>query len=574
MSLGLMLPALGAIECFAQTGAWFYCPLTSLGEQHALTYGLPMVQVAGLIRRLAPVDLLTAWNLASLLVLYVAGLGSQGFLRAIGVNVWLAVAGSILFLALPIVFAKSGYPLMLWGFALLPAVLWAQLVAWRLHNHVFAFALLAVVFSLALFQEPYSLVMALTFGGWLAIAQLLTAARASWPSKVLRVLVWLAAALLAVFLYRQYIPGGADYAVMPMDYFRGQGIDLLAFLSRNPALYALGPLWGVGALEPALFYTDGEMTAHSYLGLGLAMGLLGFVILVRPWRNTLHMVLLVSVVAAFLMALGPSLKIASVAEDRVADAPVTFDTYRMPAEAAVVGLPHAFVYEIAPFSNMRSVSRWYLLVAIGLVAMLMLFFQELTGRGRPGNAVAITLLLWVAAEYFPDFSHRLALSEGFSNAFRQLDSAAIEELSTLVSPGERVVFVAGDRYGNEFFSTYLCARAGCRTFNVSGDKPRRLAVASWPEALRERLTQSASAAQRAQLLNEVDFDVLVVPHFHMRWDSYTWPPADERRAELRAVAESYHALEGFEVVSGNWFTTVRTMSAERHSDKQQPWQAK
>jgi len=560
MGMGLMLPVLGFIECLSEAEAWLYCPLASLGEPHARSYGLPVAQLAASIRRFGSVELLAAWNLASLIVLYIAGLGAQGFLRAMKVDYRVAVPASMLFLGLPVVFAKTGYPLMLWGFALLPAVLWAQLIGWQWKSHLAAFSLLAFVLTLAMFQEPYSLVMALTFGGWLAIGNLVVGGpeRPGLVHRVVRALVWVAAAVSAVLLYQFYIPGGADYQTMPIEYFRGQGIDLIALIARNPDLYALGPIWGVGGLERVLYFTDGEMTAHSYLGAGLLIGLIGFLALLRPWRRLLHAVLLVSVVGAIVMALGPSLKINSTAQDRLPDDPITFDSYLMPAETAVTGLPHAFLYDVTPFSKMRSVSRWYLLVALGLVTMLSLFVQALGTRGRFGLAAAVALSAWVVVEYWPNVDKQQALGGAFGNSYRQLEAEAVGELSELLRPEERVAFISGERYRNEYFTTFLCARAACTTFNVSGDKPREIAIASWPEDMRRTLARPSEAKERAALLDRGYFDVLVVPHFDLRWNSYAWPPSEEQRLAMKSWADAYRDLDGIEVTGGRWFTTIRS----------------
>ena len=562
MSLGLTLPALGTIECLARSGAWLYCPLASEGERHATSYGLPFVQLASLIHRAGELPLVVSWNLTGLLVLYVAGLGTQAFLRAMGVSMGLAVLGSLLFLALPVVYAKTEYPLMLWGFALTPLLLWVQHRAWQFERHWSAFLLLVVALTIGLFQEPYSLVMALTFGGWLALVRWWTAGRSGIGFALARTAVWLLACLFAASLYRLYIPGGAEYSVMPLDYFRGQGVDLVALLAREPQLYWLGPLWGVGRLPPALYFTDGEMTAHSYLGLALALGLIGFLLLGRFWRRGRETVLVLTLLAAFLMALGPSLKINSVADGRQPDEPVTMQTYLMPAEAAVVGLPHQFVYELPPFSYMRSVSRWYLLVALVLVTLLMLFVQSLARQSRLGLALAAVLLALAALEHWPNVSHRQALSGIFGQLYGKIEDDLVAELEQLLDPGERVVFLGGERLTNEFFSTFLCARAGCRTFNASTDKAHKIAMASWPDRMRRRLERPAEAVERAELLGRGYFDALVLSHFDLRWDSYSWPPPESRRETMLATwVAPYRQLEGVEIVSGEWFSVVRPAPA-------------
>ena len=564
MSLALMLPALGTVECLASTGTWLYCPSASVGERHATSYGLPVVQLASLIHRSGWFPLVVSWNLSGLILLYLAGLSAQAFLRAMGLPAALAVFGSLLFLALPVVAAKNEYPLMLWGFALLPLLLWAQYQAWQLNSHAAAFALLAVALIFGLFQEPYSLVMALTFGGWLALARLVGGGRQGLQFALIRTGLWLTACLLAVFLYRLYIPGGADYHSMTIDFFRGQGIDLIALIARDPQLYWLGPFWGVGRLAPALFFTDGEMTAHSYLGLGLLLGLIVFFFSKPLWQSERRIVLLLTLLGAFLMALGPSLKINSVAEGRSPDDPVTMQTYLMPADAAVVALPHQSVYELAPFSYMRSVSRWYLLVSLMLVTMLLLGVQELGRRGPVQLVLAALLLAGVALEHWPNTSHRMALSGIFGQLYRQMDRDLVEELGHLVGPDERIVFLGGERLVNEFFSTFLCARSGCKTYNASTDKAFKIAVASWPDEMRARLVRPAEPAARAELLERGHFDALVLSHFDLRWDSYSWPPPQERREGMfEQWVRPYLELDSVEVEVGEWFSVVRPVSRSR-----------
>jgi len=558
MSLGLMFPALGVVECLASTGTWLYCPLASLGERHATSYGLPMIQFVSLVHRIGWFPLPVSWNLSGLLVLYLAGLGAQAFFRAMGVSAALAVLGSILFLALPVVWAKNNYPLMLWGFALLPLLLWTQYKAWQLNSHLAAFALLIAALTLGLFQEPYSLVMALTFGGWLALVKLTGSGLQGLRFALVRTGLWVVACLVAVWLYRLYIPGGADYPTMPLDFFRGQGIDLIALIARDPQLYWLGPLWGVGQLTPVLFFTDGEMTAHSYLGLGLLLGLIIFLFSDVVWRSQRRTVLILTLLGAFVMALGPSLKVNSTAADRSADDPITMQTYLMPAEAAVMDLPHQFVYELPPFNAMRSVSRWYLLVALMLVTMLMLGVQSFQSRGPVQLILAALLLLGVALEHWPNIAHRTALTGIFGNLYRQIENDLVEELQQMLRPEERVVFVGGERLNNEFFSTFLCARVGCSTYNASTDKAFAIALASWPDEMRDRLLRPAEPAARADLLQREYFDALVLSHFDLRWDSYSWPPPSEQReVMLEQWVSPYLELESVNVDVGHWFSVIR-----------------
>ncbi len=558
ISLGLMLPALGAVECLASTGTWLYCPLASEGERHATSYGLPVVQLASLVHRSGLFPLAVSWNITGFLLLYLAGVGTQGFLRSMGIGGFVSLIGSILFLALPIVSAKGGYPLLMWGFALLPMLLWAQFGAWQLKSHIFAFLIFSVALTLGLFQEPYSLVMALTFGGWLAVVRIMADGGSGLRFTIPRTTTWLLACLLAILLYRAYVPGGADYAVMPMDFFRGQGIDLIALVARDPQLFWLGPIFGVGALTPALYFTDGEMTAHSYIGLALVLGVVIFLLTQRFWRDARQIVLLLTFLGASLMALGPSLKINSIADGRSADDPITMQTYLMPPEAAVISLPHQFVYEFPPFRYMRSVSRWYLLAALMLVTLLALSVEALWRRAFWGRGFAVLLVSMALLEHWPNITHRMALTEVFGRLYAEMERDLIGELEGKLAEGETVVFLGGDRLSNEFFSTWLCARVSCNTFNASTDKARKIAMASWPEVMRSRLDRSSSAAERAELLVNGYFDVLVLSHFDLRWDSYSWPPPANRREHMYETwVRPYRGLENVAVDVGEWFSVVR-----------------
>lgn len=47
------------------------------------------------------------------------------------------------------------------------------------------------------------------------------------------VIIFIAINAFTVYLYKLYIPGGATYAVMNLDFFRGQGIDFARFLTPS-----------------------------------------------------------------------------------------------------------------------------------------------------------------------------------------------------------------------------------------------------------------------------------------------------------------------------------------------------
>ena len=560
LSLALMLPTLGTIECLADTGHLLYCPLASAGSDHAISYGLPFVVLASAVMRLASLEPLLAYQLTGLGVLGLAGWGVQGLFRALGARPAWACIGALLFLSLPIVYAKSGYPLMMWGFALMPLVLWAQVAGFRCERAWLSGVLFVVPLTLALFQEPYSFVMALTFGGWWLLTQPLNWPHIRWGRALIRSVLWVGSVAVAVALYQRYLPEGTLTDPMPLDFFRGQGIDVIAFMARHPDLFLLGPLWGVGALEPWAFFTDGEMTAHSYFGLTLLITLSLFVVWFKWWREQPALAVVLTLVGALAMALGPSLKV----NDRIAveaNGPPEVSQYMMPPEQTTLTLPHHILYTWPPFKHMRSVSRWYLMVALMAVLMAVWVVQRLAqtpGWGRPA-AVALGVLALV--EYAPNVDNRLARASIFGAQYDRLETELIGELRSLVGGESGVMFVSGERLKNEYFTTYLCARVGCTTFNASTDKALEAAIARWPEARREAIMTAASARARATLLHTDTIQALIIPHFDMRWNSYTWPPDEAtRQTMIETWVRPYRALDCALVTTGTWFSVIRAAS--------------
>ena len=570
LSLALMLPTLGTIECLGTTPALVHCPLASMGSEHAISYGLPFALIASAVMRAAGVEPLIAYQLTGLATLGLAGWGAQGFFRALGARAIWAFFGALLFLALPIVCAKSGYPLMMWGFALLPSVLWAQILGFRSPRLDLSALLFSAPLTLALFQEPYSFVMALTFGGWWLLTQPLQWPDIHWGRAALRSLIWIASVVLAVSLYQSYIPEGTLTPPMSMDFFRGQGIDLIALIARNPELYWFGPLWGVGALPPWAFFTDGEMTAHSYFGLTLVITGVIFVTRLPWWRDSRGWAVALTFTGAVLMALGPSLKI----NDRIElthEGPPKVSQYSMPADKATQTLPHFILYTWPPFHHMRSVSRWYLLVSLMAIVMAVWALQHLSRRpgwGRPATLALVTLAL---IEHAPNVPHRLALADTFAQQHQRLEGDLIEELEGVIGGETGVLFISGERLTNEYFTTYLCARIGCQTFNASTDKALAAAVSRWPEPRREAVMTRVPARARARLLFDDAVQALVIPHFDMRWNSYTWPPDEAtRQAMIDQWVRPYQRLDCVSVAQGVWFSVVRATSLPCASGRPDP----
>jgi uncharacterized membrane protein len=374
---------------------------------------------------------------------------------------------------------------------------------------------------------------------------------------------WVIAVGTAVAIYKLYVPGGANYYVMPMDFFRAQGVDLIALIGRAPALYWLDVPWGIKNLEPLNFYTYGEAVRHSYLGLGLLIGIALALLALRRNRDVRISALALVAATAFLLALGPSLKINSQRHE-VVDPQAGPSSYSMPANAAVMELPDAFLYSLPPLNNMREVSRWYLLFAfcaVSLTAVGLTWLSRLPGKRR---VLVLALAVWIALEYAPNYSAKWTAAANASNNFSAFNTDAVSDLANLVAPGERVVFFGQGGPKNEYLSLYLCAMVQCSTYNAVGDKNLELARAQWPPTIRQMFDGRTSVPARSALFEDGLcsglLDAVVLAGFDMRWDSYQW--ARSKPMNPKQIAEQlYVPISDLEVDEGRYFTVLRLGSA-------------
>jgi hypothetical protein len=361
--------------------------------------------------------------------------------------------------------------------------------------------------------------------------------------------------------YKLYIPGGADFDVMPLDFLRGQGIDLIAFFARPTRLFWLDLPWGVRDLDPSKFFSGGQSVKHSYLGIGLIVGMGVFFFCTRFWSSPRLMALPLIAVCALLLSLGPSLKANSQRNSEIAD-PRDVHNQLMPPEFAVAEMPYAFVYRVMPIKYMRSVGRWHLLSMLCAVAMAAIGLSCISRKNTASAVVATLLVAWIALEYAPDYAARAAGAAKAKASFKRFNSTAVAELNDLLKPSERVVFLGKGNIKNEYMSLYLCAQVGCRTFNAPGDKSLEIARRSWPQPLQKALNRrrpvEEQAALLANLLRSNLVDAVVLANFDLRWDSYGWKPSPVTVAATSDhLLSPYAALTDLYISKGIYFSVVR-----------------
>ena len=558
-SLAIMFTALGNINCLTKMELCTPCAFVGLPLGGYMPFGLSYAYVSSIIQIISKVSVVNAYNLTGLLFLFLGWVGVFLTIRSFGGNRFFSFAGGFLFLFMPIVWAKSGYVFMMWAFASLPFFIWLDLFYFQTKRLFVGFPLVLLSKIFLIFLEPYTFVMASMFTGVIMLYEAIKAIRGkSMIYKQVAKICFLALTpVIAYLLYKNYIPEGANYAVMPLDFFRGQGIDIVAFFNRPDQMYNFRHFWPVSIPDPKLFYSDGESVNHVYFGIGLLL-VVPLLFFFRRLVTLKHWLFLTVGIITLFLSLGPSLKINDHRHlDQTSMDSYSYEDYLMPEASATLSLPHAFLYKIPPIKYMRSVSRWFLPTVMVFVVLLMVLLTLLWNRGWRGRIIAVLFTVLIVSEYTPSYSHRLEQVNYSTSCFNAFNSTALAGFREGVKQEDLVFFIQLGGLSNGYFSTYLCADVECRSYNVSSDKAVDLSMKQWPAELQEVSISPKIDAMIALLKTKV-VTVFVFPHFDMRWDSYSWPPDEDTKSRFAGFARQFDNGKGEIVFQSNeWFSFLR-----------------
>lgn len=515
---------LGIVECFARqgpVGGWL-CQSMGFPAGYHVAFGLPVLFLKGMVVRATGLASLTSDTIVDAVFLGVGLVGAIALLRHLGLGRWLALLGTYLYLSSPVIYAQGGYGALRIGFVLVPAYVWldqrlrSALVTnrdstwevWGLGAAVVA----ARVF--ALFTDGYSFVMSTMLSGALLVPWMWRLLRASRFRPALEGgAAFVVSALVASAGYTAYFPGGDTFAVMEVDVFRGQGVDLYALLV--PSYFFLLPVHAGWAhdLVPWQAYTDGPPIYHTYLGLSLLAGAALVPLFWSRGRYIGRDLLAVAAVGAvaFVLSLGPSLKVADFREPGVFDMSNPYQNYVMPAEAATMNLGTARIYRHVPGINvMRALYRWHVLVRLALIAIALVGIQSWLRAGRH-PLVVWTLCCVALLELFPNVGVMTAAGLNARRMLDRFDSDLVEPLTASLRPGDRVLLQPCllDTPRNDWMASYVCGRTGSRCYNAGGDKAIVAAARAWPPEVLQVMTGRPGTLGNIERLfdrDELDLD--------------------------------------------------------------------
>ncbi|MBU0647915.1 GtrA family protein, partial [Patescibacteria group bacterium] len=242
-------------DCILNHGVFNLSPCFNYGYPHGYPFliGLPLIYVSAAISRIFSVSSYLSNVIAGIIVLVVSNLSIIALFKKFKIKTWLAVIFAFIWLASTILYKQTGYIYVMYGFILLPFYILInylffttsqttkkQLITWSL--------ILLLVRVFAMFTDGYSFIISLLASGFLWLAFVIKEYKNTKKVIYYTIIIGIAN-LIPVFLYKIYTDMLGNFSVMPIDFFRAQGVDLISlFVPSNAYWWAdllnVGPIWG------------------------------------------------------------------------------------------------------------------------------------------------------------------------------------------------------------------------------------------------------------------------------------------------------------------------------------------
>lgn len=519
------------------------------GGYGLLTNG-PLLLFGGFLAGIPGVSAETAAGLANGCVVTVALAGGYGLARRLGAARAISLWAITLYLISPTLLGMNGFPGTYGGFQLLPFYALADVLLLRqIEQGGRKLALAVIAYTLvrtgALFMDGYSFVIStlVTACIWLTWAWKTGKGNRIWLAGGMM----LVANVIAYGVYDAYIPG--IYPANPPGIFRSMGLDLVTLV--RPTDFEWFTHIGGFAWNPSHLWGDGTNARFNYIGFAsIILAVLGFALArhspatvpaAKPADTSnrrLALALALAGTVAFILSLGPALKINSRKAVANTGTGVTYQSYLMPQKQAVVEFPwDSLFWKLPGLKSMRATYRWFAVTRLALLMLAGIGLQQLLSRRRWWALLAVLLGIIATIELIPNFSAQLAAYRAGQSQLRAASNAVGGELRALTKRGQHVFFLNYEGENNDFMVNYFAPAAKLYAFNAGGDKDSYFAMLAWPSDLLAlaRPRPTPTAVYRALKAGVVD--AVLVPFFDLRWSAYSWPPTPG----LRAAIEKYFA---------------------------------
>lgn len=536
--------------------------------------GLPFTYLSAIISVILNTDAYLSNTITGILFLLTAYLFMFYLLKKLGANDYISIFSSYLFLTLSICYGQVGYGTMMYAFILLPFCI--------LIDYLFFSSLLSdnfdkykiVIFYLIyplekifiLFLDGYAFMISSLASFFILAAFIIKyfQSRSGRDSSIFtnRLFIGVSsvifANILAVGLYKLYVPGGASYSVAPVDFFRAQGIDLISLFVPSEGYYFLDLLDLTRKWNALAYYGDGSNIGSNYPGYSVLFMFFSF-FLVKVKRHVFTKAILIAGFAAFLLSLGPSIKINDTKKDVSNKTTISYSDYLMPENEATLNLHTGFMYQYIPgIKNMRAVQRWMLLFMFSLIVASAFFLTYLVDNKRYVWVVFLCILAMM--ELQPDlYSMHKRYISNYGQA-KEFDMVLIS-MKKYLEPKEKVFYLSDQ---NDYLANYMSAKLNIMSYNLSGDKNIELSSKFWPASIKKMREYKEVNENLYYAMSNGILDTLVIPFFDLRWHSYYWPPSDADRLKIKQEKLSVFDINDARFIyqEEEWFGVVEIVPKE------------
>lgn len=415
-----------------------------------------------------------------------------------------------------------GYPPLALTMMLTPLFIWIDLTVFHAINSgkwsvrlVLGIVILLLAKIISIFGNAYPFVFYNFVSGFFVLGYLLKNRLVDLKKSLYISSLYVCSNLLAVFIYKWYVPGGASYFVESIDYFRGQGVDISTLFLPGTNLFFMD-IFNLSVNRiAAQFYGDGSNVMFNYLGISFLL-LIIFGFYHKLYGSFLLKSAFFATLFALFISLGPSLKINDLKQDYIAGA----ISYTMPASDATCSLGTESLFMLPPFNNMRSVYRWIFIPKLFLLVFGAITLTYFITRTRFKNYTYL-FFIFIFMETLPNISYSMHLSSVFYSMGHKFKEDVTDQLKPWMLKDKLVYFYSNE---NDFLARVIGNRYKSFVYNINGDKNFGMAKAIWPKEITDisNCSQSCNDLVYSAMISD-RLDVFIIPKFNMRWDFYKWP---------------------------------------------------
>lgn len=571
--------SISAIDCISSGKAVFFnCPIIGVPRGSLFVQGAPFYYLGAFIIQFTG-NAVYAIQYTNLIFLIAAFYGFVALCIRLGARFFIANYFAIIYLISPFLIGHvAGFSVTGLGFAILPLAILMDLILINLirsfsttsHIQIYLYMLAYAVFRLFyIFLDGYAFLFSLLVSFFLGLSYYIARKKrnstinklatltsiSTWP--VFAPFIIMMSNILAVLIYKILVLRGGSYEAMPPDFYRGSGVDLITLIWPSDKYFFANKLGFSFKFNSLDFFGDGSNVIFNYLGVLLILGLIIFIKRFKAINYDWKLYgLLIVLVTSFVLSLGPSLKIndhTNINKDK--GIVVKFHDYLMPKGVATLDFgTDVFFSKIPGINNIRAVHRWNHVVRLILLIFTCLLVSLLVNKNKK---MAYMLMVIIMLDNLPSAINNLQLNKNLYNQFQQFNNDIIEPLRKDLIPGEKVFYIST---ANDYLADYLTDKTNTKSFNVGGDKSIVLAQEEWPRQIVEFRKNKNIKINLIDLLEQNIADVLVLPFFSLRWDSYSWPPSSEKIMLTSAqYREKYSFLlnDSYRFKCSNYYCVIR-----------------